>query len=334
MLALEGAEDFPKGEHGYYTTDEGYKAEGRWQDVREPIQPPLTAFAAHKAKYAVKKDKTLRHQFQDTGLQIIVKMASIELTPEKPEFAPGGWHVEGQMNEHIVGTALYYLDSENITDTHLEFRTLTSSDQYDEYPVGQQSFSWLESVFGTNLGSGSASACLQNYGSVATPQGRLLAFPNVFHHRVSGFKLADPTKPGHRRFIALWLVDPLTRIISTANVPPQQAEWWADSVFGDFVDRKEDDSTAGVPPEIAQLILERGVVGGQLANALGAGAESKERKLPPELLNMIREELRDGLLMGREEAEEHRLELMKERSAFHEEAENKWREAEYNFCEH
>jgi hypothetical protein len=332
MLAREGVEDFPKCERGYYTTDEGAKAEERWHKAREPIQPPLTAFAADKVSYAVEEDKTLRQQFADTGLQIIVKMASIELTPEKPEFAPGGWHVEGQMNEHIVGTALYYLDSENVTDTHLEFRTLTSSDQYDKYPVDQQCFNWMESVFGTNLGSGSP--CLQNYGSVATPQGRLLAFPNIFHHRVSGFKLADPTKPGHRRFIALWLVDPLTRIISTANVPPQQAEWWADSAFSGSVDRKEDDSPAGVPPEITQLMLERGVVGDQLADALAAGAESREQKLPPELLNMIRDELRDGLLMGREEAEGHRLQLMKERSAFHVEAEDKWSEAEYSFCEH
>jgi hypothetical protein len=331
MLAQEGVEDFPKGERGYYTTDEGYKAEDRWREAREPIHPPLTAFATGKVDYDVEEGKTLREQFKDTGLQIIVKMASIELTPEKPEFAPGGWHVEGQMNEHIVGTALYYLDSENITDSHLEFRTLTSSDQYDEYPVGQQCFSWMESVFGTMLGSGSGSACLQNYGSVATPQGRLLAFPNVFHHRISGFKLADPTKPGHRRFIALWLVDPFTRIISTANVPPQQAEWWADNAFGGLVDHKEDDS---VPPEIAHLVLERGVVGGKLADALVAGAKSGERKLPPELLNMVRDELGNGLLMSREEAEEHRLELMKERSAFHDEAEKKWGEVEYNFCEH
>jgi hypothetical protein len=126
----------------------------------------------------------------------------------------------------------------------------------------------------------------------------------------------------------------LTRIISTANVPPQQAEWWADSAFSGSVDRKEDDSPAGVPPEITQLMLERGVVGDQLADALAAGAESMERKLPPELLNMIRDELRDGLLMGREEAEGHRLQLMKERSAFHVEAEDKWSEAEYSFCEH
>lgn len=41
----------------------------------------------------------LREKFQKLGLQVIVKMASIELTPEKPEFPAGGWHIEGQMNE-------------------------------------------------------------------------------------------------------------------------------------------------------------------------------------------------------------------------------------------
>lgn len=46
---------------------------------------------------------------------------------------------------------------------------------------------------------------------------------------MSSFKLEDPTKPGHRRFIALWLVDPHRRILSTANVPPQQKDWWTGS---------------------------------------------------------------------------------------------------------
>jgi hypothetical protein len=39
-------------------------------------------------------------------------------------------------------------------------------------------------------------------------------------HQASSFKLVDPTKPEYRRSIALWLVDPTLRIISTANVPP------------------------------------------------------------------------------------------------------------------
>ncbi|KAL5610871.1 hypothetical protein FOBRF1_006988 [Fusarium oxysporum] len=40
-------------------------------------------------------------------------------------------------------------------------------------------------------------------------------------------RFQDPTRPGHRRFIALWLVDPHRRIVSTANVPPQKRDWWS-----------------------------------------------------------------------------------------------------------
>jgi hypothetical protein len=62
----------------------------------------------------------------------------------------------------------------------------------------------------------------QELGSVATPQGRLLAWPNVMHHKVEPFELIDPIRPGHRRCIALYLVDPHYRICSTLNVPPQR----------------------------------------------------------------------------------------------------------------
>lgn len=82
------------------------------------------------------------------------------------------------MNEHIAGTALYYLDSENITSNDLSFRMQTPEEIDDDLGTGQDAYSWLEQVFGTNLGQ-SNSPCLQNYGSVETRQGRLLAFPNV-----------------------------------------------------------------------------------------------------------------------------------------------------------
>jgi hypothetical protein len=82
------------------------------------------------------------------------------------------------MNEHICATALYYLDSENITASSLSFRMQTSAYLDDEIHVGQGSFRWLEKIYGTSLGAGN-SPCLQNYGSVETRQGRLLAFPNA-----------------------------------------------------------------------------------------------------------------------------------------------------------
>lgn len=63
-----------------------------------------------------------------------------------------------------------------------------------------------------------------------TREGRLLAFPNVVQHRVQPFRLADPTKPGHRKLLAMFLVDPNIPILSTANVPPQRRDWWAEEI--------------------------------------------------------------------------------------------------------
>lgn len=82
------------------------------------------------------------------------------------------------MNEHICATALYYLESENITSSSLSFRMQTDSYLNDDISVGQDSYSWLEQIYGTSLSPGQ-SPSLQNYGSVETRQGRLLAFPNV-----------------------------------------------------------------------------------------------------------------------------------------------------------
>ena len=93
---------------------------------------------------------------------------------------------------------------------------------------------------------------------------------------MSGFRLQDPTKPGHRRFIALWLIDPTRRIISTANVPPQQAEWWREAVLGG-----DGDGVRGhLPQELATLLAEQGV-------AVPAAA-TRAARLPAELVHMIR----------------------------------------------
>jgi hypothetical protein len=65
----------------------------------------------------------------------------------------------------------------------------------------------------------------QELGSVVSKEGRIITFPNTLQHQVSPFSLADPSKPGHRKILALFLVDPHLRIISSANVPPQREDW-------------------------------------------------------------------------------------------------------------
>lgn len=162
--------------------------------------------------------------FGDRGLQVIVKLANIHLTPEKPEYEGGSWHVEGQLNEHICASAIYYYDSENITTSRLAFRQQSDTEIDLDYP--QHVHDWFTVVYGCENEDPAA----QNVGTVDTPEGRLLTWPNILQHQVQPFKLEDPAKPGHRKILAFFLVDPNIRIISTANVPCQQKDWWSDAV--------------------------------------------------------------------------------------------------------
>jgi hypothetical protein len=146
-------------------------------------------------------------------------------------------------------------------------------------------------------------------------------------HRVSPFKLVDPTKPGHRRFIALWLVDPHLRIISTANVPPQQQEWWMESAFGSSSESQEL-AASKIPAEMLQLLHEKGV------SFKGADSGGEKPKLPLELVEMVRKQFDGATPMSLNEAKEHRAKLMQVRTAYHGEAEGNWENTSYSFCEH
>ncbi|KAB8233948.1 uncharacterized protein BDW43DRAFT_310624 [Aspergillus alliaceus] len=94
-------------------------------------------------------------------------------------------------------------------------------------------------------------AAIQNLRRVLTRPGRLLVFFNVLQHRVrvQSFKLADPTKPGLRKILAMYLADPHIPILSTANVPPQRKDWWADEV-------RRVPPFQGLPLEIFEMIMQ------------------------------------------------------------------------------
>lgn len=147
-------------------------------------------------------------------------------------------------------------------------------------------------------------------------------------HRVSPFKLIDPNKPGHRRFIALWLVDPTRRIVSTANVPPQRLDWYMESLLGGY--RKASKTVMEkLPAEVVALLRKKDM---SVDNDM-----PENPKLTAELLQMVRgymENAGQEMLMDADDAKEHREKLMQERSAFVKTAENGWRENSYSFCEH
>ncbi|MCQ4205950.1 DUF4246 domain-containing protein [Streptomyces longispororuber] len=204
--------------------DEAYKeayqawetAYDAWRENRHPVVPDAPAFTAPEAP-----EDSARVDLRGRRLQVIAKLATIHLTPERPEYPGGSWHVEGMLNERIVSTGIYYWDSENITESRLSFRTALDDPEYE-----QNDDDGMREVYGLE----NEDALNQTLGSASTPAGRCLAFPNVLQHRVSPFRLADPARPGHRKILAFFLVDPSETIVSTSDVPPQQP-WAATSTM-------------------------------------------------------------------------------------------------------
>ncbi|MFF5881843.1 DUF4246 domain-containing protein [Streptomyces sp. SID9913] len=184
------------------------KAQDEWWENRRPVVPDAPEFTPPELP-----DASARVDLRGRRLQVIVKLATIRLTPDKPEYAGGSWHVEGMLNERIVSTGIHYWDSENITESRLNFRTALDDPEYE-----QNDDNGLREVYGLE----NEDALNQVLGSASTPAGRCLAFPNVLQHRVGAFRLADPTRPGHRKILAFFLVDPSEKIVSTSDVPPQQ----------------------------------------------------------------------------------------------------------------
>ncbi|MFE5934949.1 DUF4246 domain-containing protein [Streptomyces sp. NPDC056470] len=192
------------------------EAHDEWWENRRPVVPDAPDFTPPEMP-----DAAGRVDLRGRGLQVIVKLATIHLTPEKPEYVGGSWHVEGMLNERIVSTGIYYWDSENITESRLSFRAALDDPEYE-----QSDDDGMREVYGLE----NEDALNQVLGSASTPAGRCLAFPNVLQHRVGSFRLADPTRPGHRKILAFFLVDPSERIVSTSDVPPQQP-WSATSTM-------------------------------------------------------------------------------------------------------
>jgi hypothetical protein len=223
-------------------------------------------------------------------LQVIVKLANIELTPDNPSYPGGSWHVEGMQNEKIVATGIYYYESKNITQSLLSFRKSVRSPTYSEHSHDGREQGYIRWYYGIMNGN----TLCEQLGSVETKAGRCIAFPNMFQHQVQPFELEDKSQPGVRKILVFFLVDPNSPILSTATIPPQQREWYADALCREV-------------PEIYRL--------------------------PRDIVNSMMDYV-SGCPMSLEEAKRHREELMKERKFVVDETTKHIYEREFSLCEH
>jgi hypothetical protein len=68
------------------------------------------------------------------------------LTPEKPDYEGGAWHVEGMGNESIVATAIYYYLQENVTQSTLAFREAAFKPDYEHLRRASENLSLKASL--------------------------------------------------------------------------------------------------------------------------------------------------------------------------------------------
>ncbi|KAJ8324074.1 hypothetical protein O5D80_007283 [Batrachochytrium dendrobatidis] len=205
------------GTKGYEPSSQSYRG-GMEPDTRviRPVYVP-TLPEHFESNYESAEPVSLRGR----NLQVIVKLTNIQLTPSKPKYDEGNWHIEGPINESIVATGLYYYDVENITTPKLDFREAVDF----EYQIASEMY-WKD-VYGI---INRESRRNQYIGSLEVSNGRCVVYPNRYQHKEQSFELADPTQPGHCKILTFFVVNPSRRIVSTAHVAPQQPQWYNSSL--------------------------------------------------------------------------------------------------------
>ncbi|KAJ6558212.1 hypothetical protein B0H19DRAFT_1376690 [Mycena capillaripes] len=249
-----------------------------WPDEEQHSVPDFQKILPQASTYTGELEKTVSlFSLRGRTIQCIIKLANIRLTPECPEYAGGSWHIEGMANEHIIASGIYYYDEENITTTDLAFRVDTTEPHYHGR---NNDHDCTFTRYGmSTYGSFSFDTILDLY--IGHKSGSSAFMAQHIPHCVSAFRLSDLSKPGHRKILAIFLVDPTIQPIpSTTNVPPQQVDWACEALKGLLEDHR-----------------------------------SLVSRLPQELVDSIKEQLL-AMTMTLKEAEAYRLELMKERTVF------------------
>eukprot|EP00040_Diaphanoeca_grandis_P034343 m.212678 g.212678 ORF g.212678 m.212678 type:complete len:611 (-) comp33132_c3_seq3:332-2164(-) len=212
--------------------------------VYKPVQAP----EPDEALLQFPPPTTGLNSLRGKKIQVIIKFANIHLTPEKPKYNGGSWHVEGELQENIVASAIVYHSMQNVTESELSFRASIDEEFY-EYE--QCDFEGVERTYGfVERPEGFQEYhTTQILGSIVAEEGRTVVFSNDLQHCVQPFQLEDKTKPGVRKIMAIFLVDPNRDIISAKDVAPQQRSWVRQALMAT--------PAIGVfPPEIIDRILD------------------------------------------------------------------------------
>ncbi len=215
-------------------------------DFRPPEQRATKTWIDSQGRWRGFIFVDLKKEFWNIGLQMVLNIQEITLTPQKTSYEGEEWQVQGQRNERICATAVYVYSALNTTPAQISFRrrvhveeALIAKDYIQEPP-------WAPEIYGARHGD----PAIQHIGDIHLREGRLVTYPNIFQTRLMPFELVDKSKPGHLKLLILHLIDPQRRMMSTSMVPPQQRDWWAEEV------RRTNATLWRLPREIWDRIVE------------------------------------------------------------------------------
>ena len=168
----------------------------------------------------------LKKEFWNIGVQMVLQLRDINLTPETPNYEAEMWQVQGQNNERIAATAHYIYSTDNISlsaPPTMSFRRRINPEEAGLAKGYINSPPYAPEIYGAEDGD----PVIQRIGDVLLREGRTVVYPNTFQTRLNSFGLDDASKPGYCRILTLHLLDPNRRNMSTAMVPCQRRDWWA-----------------------------------------------------------------------------------------------------------
>lgn len=146
-------------------------------------------------------------------LQVVTKL--VEYRVNKEEEFEGVWHVEGMSHENVLATGLCIVKRDaNFMGADIAFKRYLFAEEATDliYSTVQNAARPTEQMDGGDV---------RPLGTVKTPAGRAMVWPNSHIHKVSKMDSSDGTD-ATRRILVFWLVNPDKPIVSTANVPKQQ----------------------------------------------------------------------------------------------------------------
>ena len=196
---------------------------------RPPEQRRNSRYLENCYRYQSSIFVNLRKEFWNIGLQLVLHIQEINLTPEDAVFKSEQWHVQGQTNERICATAAFVYSATNLSPARpptISFRRRVNIEEAIAAKGEVSSPPFLPEIYNARHGD----PTVQTIGDVHLREGRVVVWPNVFQTRLNSFELDDLSQAGHCKILFLHLIDPNRRILSTSLVPCQRRDWWTDAV--------------------------------------------------------------------------------------------------------